>query len=285
MLAPLSKALIRTLTNEESARLNRKHGSPQPYTECHTCQKKGFFLTRLGDGEPVECECNCREQWMLGRLLLEAGIGDTYQRYSRRHVRAVAEDVLAEVYDYIENLDAYFDAGLGLMLYSERTGTGKSLLTYLVLKEAMARGYRVYFTNFTEMIEFHTDGWTDAEHRAWFVKRLQHADFLAIDEMGKESLVKNRAEMVVELVDRVIRTRIAHGRPTIISTNLSPEGGEETGYQNLKNDLTRYHGGLISLIAERTIQVEVGGADYRQTMQKSLIADAKAGIKYPVVIR
>lgn len=284
MLQPLSGVLSRNLSNEASERLDRKHGEPvSPRLVCHTCQKRGFFFTRLGD-EIVECECNCREQWMLARRLLESGIGDTYQRYSWNHVRTVPSDVRDQVHDYIANLDAYFDAGLGLMLYSERTGTGKSLLTYLVLKAALAQGYKVYFSNFTEMIEYHTDGWSNAEDRAWFVKRLQNADFLAMDEVGKENPA--RLNMITELFDRVIRVRIAHGRPTLISSNLAPvAGSEQAGYQNVQNDLSRYHSGLLSLLSERTIQIEVTGSDYRTHMQKRLIEDAKAGIRYPVVVR
>lgn len=289
-LAPLPTALMRSLTNEESARLNKLHGPTDPPTKtCHTCRKEGVFNTRLKDGEIVTVECNCREQWMLARLLLESGIGDTYQRYSWNHVRAVPEAVIAEVRDYVANLSVYYDAGIGLMLFGERTGTGKSLLTYLVLKEALAQGHQVYFTDFREMLDYHTEGWSNADTRAWFVKRLQNTHFLALDEIGKENPA--RLDMITEILDRVIRVRIAHGRPTLISSNLAPysltdgEGEPAKGYHNLKNDLTRYHNGLLSLLAERTIQIEVTGGDYRRTMTRELIADAKAGIRYPVVVR
>lgn len=291
MLAPLTKALTRTLSNEASDRLVKKHGMPEsPAKACHTCRKKGFFWTRLGThsvDEVVECECNCREQWMLGRLFLEAGIGDTYQRYSWNHVRTVPTEIVDQVQDYIQNLEAFVSAGLGLMLYSERTGTGKSLLTYLVLKEAMAQGYKVYFTDFREMLDYHTEGWSNADTRAWFVKRLQNTDILAIDEIGKENPA--RLNVIVEILDKVIRTRIAHGRPTLITSNLAPYAAEgdtvATGYHNLDQDLSRYHAGLISLLAERTIQIEVSGVDHRRIMQKTLIEDARKGIRYPVVVR
>lgn len=279
-LAPLPDHLIGGLSNEESARLVKIHGAvPEPFTKtCHTCRREGFFKTRLADGTVVTCECRCRDQWLLGRHLLRAGIGDTYQRYSWQHVRGVPPEVAAQVADYVARFDDYYDNGVGLVLWSERTGTGKSLLTYLAIKEALAREYQVYFTSFTEMIDHHTASWSDKEHRAWFARHIQNIPVLGIDDIGKEN--PGRANVVDELLDRVIRSRIAHGRVTFLNSNLNPVHTGEPG-----KDFSRYQAGLLDLLAERSLVIEVTGPGYRSRKAQELVTDVREGIRYPVVIR
>jgi len=278
-LAPLSDALKRTLSDSESQRLNKIHGPIEPPTKnCKTCLLKGTFRTRLHDERIVTCECNCREQWMLSRQLLAAGIGDTYQRYSWHNVRGVGGGVMKEVLGYIDRLTAFISSGIGLLMWSEQTGTGKSLLAHLVLKEALAQGHKGYFTSFTEMVDHHTASWSDADHRAWFANRIQNTGVLVIDDLGKEN--PGRAGVVDELLDRVIRARVSHGRPTIITSNLNPANTSSVG-----KDFSRYQAGLLDLLSERSLVIELTGLGYRKTMAESLVTDVREGIRYPVVVR
>lgn len=278
-LAPLSDALYDFLNDVESKRLDKIYGPVKPYDEaCKTCLKKGEFQTRLRDGSIVTVECNCREQWVLGRQLLAAGIGDTYQRYSWHNVRGVPDAIIAEVLSYLENLEAFISSGVGLLMWSEETGTGKSLLANLVLKEALAQGHTGYFTSFTEMIDHHTASWSDSDHKAWFANRIQNVGVLVIDEIGKEN--PGRANIVDELLDRVIRARVAHGRPTFIPTNLNP-----ANTSNIGKDFSRYQAGLLDLLSERNLIIEMTGPGYRRQMASSLVNDVKQGIRYPVVVR
>lgn len=281
-LSPLLESLFRRLTNEESARVNKisPNENIRNYrTECRTCSGVGSFTTRIESGLLVSCECSCRDQWMLGRVLLESGIGDAYQRYSWRHTTGVPLHVLQEIQAYMDNFDAYASVGMGLLLWSASGGTGKSLLSSLIVKSAMAKGHSAYFTTFADMINHHTASWSDADHRKWFVERIRFTKFLGIDDIGKEN--QNRSSVVDELLDMVIRTRIAHGLPTMITTNLNPVQDA-----NIGSDFSRYQAGLLSLLAERTIVIDMtGGLDYRQTRKSELMRDALEGVRYPVVIK
>lgn len=278
-LAPLNSALNGTISNEEAARLNRLHGSPESYSEsCRTCSKKGFFKTRLHTGEIVTCECNCREQYMLSRVLLSAGIEDAYQRFSWNHVQTVPVDVLMQVADYIRHMDELANIGMGLVLWSERTGTGKSLLSCLVLKEALSRGIKGYFTSFIDMANHYTASWSDAAHKEWFIRRIKNTGMLVVDDVGKEN--PNRATVIDELFDLVIRARVASNRASILSSNLNPQ---HVGAAD--KDFSRYQAGLLDLLSESSTVIEVTGEGYRKKMGERRIADAREGIRYPVVIR
>jgi DNA replication protein DnaC len=278
-LASLPPALDAGLSNEESRRLQKIYNRPpEDYARvCHTCQKAGSFKARYRD-QVVMVECNCREQWILSRRLLASGIGDAYQRYSWQHVTGVPDEALMRVRLYMENLPALLNDGLGLILWSPRTGTGKSLMSYLILKEALAQGYTGYFTSFADMLDHHMAGWSDPETRAWFTKAIEHADVLVIDELGKEN--PGRHNVVDELLDRVVRSRIAHNRATIIPTNLEPSRGEKAG-----DDFGRYQRGLLDLLMEASITVEVSGDSFRDQRRSQRVDDALSGIRYPVVIR
>jgi len=278
-LAPLPPALDHGLSNEDALRLVKIYNRPpeDPNKICHTCQKNGPFKARLGD-QIVTVNCNCREQWLLSRHLLAAGIGDAYQRYSWRHVTGVPAEARDRVRLYLDNLPGLLNDGLGLILWSPRTGTGKSLMSYLILKEALAQGYSGYFTSFADMLDHHTAGWSDPETRAWFTRTIEHADLLVIDELGKEN--PGRHNVVDELLDRVVRSRIAHNRATILPTNLDPSQVDSPG-----QGFGRYHRGLLDLLMEASIMVEVSGKSFRDQRRSQRVDDALNGIRYPVVVR
>jgi DNA replication protein DnaC len=277
-LASLPPALADGLTNEDARRLQKIYNRPaeDPRKVCHTCQKEGTFKARFQD-EIVTVACNCTEQWILSRRLLACGIGDAYQRYSWHHVTGVPSDALERVRLYMDNLPALLNDGLGMILWSPRTGTGKSLMSYLILKEALARGYTGYFTSFADMVDHHMAGWSDPETRAWFTRTIEHADVLVIDELGKEN--PGRHNVVDELLDRVVRSRVAHNRATILPTNLEPRHGDAG------SDFTRYQQGLLDLLTEASIIVEVSGESFRDRRRAQRVDDSLSGIRYPVVVR
>lgn len=278
-LASLPPALADGLINEDARRIEKIYNRPMedPRKVCHTCDRKGTFQARFRD-DIVTVTCNCREQWILARRLLACGIGDAYQRYSWGHVTGVPKVALERVRLYMDNLSALLNDGLGMILWSPRTGTGKSLMSYLILKEALAQGYSGYFTSFADMVDHHMAGWSDPETRAWFTRTIEHADVLVIDELGKEN--PGRHHVVDELLDRVIRSRIAHNRATILPTNLEPQHGKSVG-----DDFTRYHQGLLDLLTEASIIVEVSGKSFRDRRRAQRVDDALKGIRYPVVVR
>lgn len=271
----------RTLSDVESARLNKTYGNTWDPKTCLTCGKKGEFRTRLADDSIVTCACTCIEQRLLHRLLLGAGIGETYQRYSWNHLKTVPQDVLDVVLEYLESLENLVRAGVGMILWSERTGTGKTLLATLILKEVIAQGHDAYFTSFRDMLDQHTAAWSDSGTRAWFVRRIQNAGYLFIDDLGKENV--GRSSIVDELLDGVIRHRIAHNRPTGITTNLKPSIGEDAS--EVGDDFRRYKAGLLDLLRERSLMIEVKGVGYRDKQAQRVLEDALSGIRYPVVIR
>lgn len=277
-LAPLPESLD---TPPDVERLNPLHTLPPSWRDhCSTCSGDGYFKTRLKDDSVVTVECNCREQWILGRHMQASNIDDVYARMSWDRVRTVPEDVLALVREYVDDLSHYRRAGLGLTLWGDRRGTGKTMLTVLLLKEAMASGCSVYFTRFIDLITTYSRTWKNETTEAWFARSVERASVLGIDDIGKESVQTTKsAGMVDQLLDRMLRGRIANARTIIVSSNLNP-ASEKVG-----QGFDRYQRDVLELLSEANEPVEVGGVSYRRTSREQKIADVRDGVVYPLVVR
>lgn len=287
-LAPLNKALEDLPTTADSKMINKVSGSLPPWKEhCSTCSGDKYFKTRLRDGSIVTCECNCREQWILLRRMQAANIDNVYARMSWERAVGVLPVVADRVREYVGELDLRSSVGLGLTLYSDRRGTGKTLLTSLILKEAMAQGKSVFFARFYDLIDLYAKTWKDDTAEAWFVRKVERADFLGIDDIGKENRPEkgNSAAMVDQLLDRMLRGRIANNRVNVVNSNLNPEASLDADRMRVERGFESYLQDVLELLSEVNETIEVGGLSYRKNRQQQKLADARDGVVYPVVVR
>lgn len=242
-----------------------------PATSCLTCATKGTFRWYGEDGQVATYDCDCRAQWVLHRWMLNAGIDTKYQRLSWLDAMEIPQSGQDAVMDYVEHADANVRAGVGMILYARSTGSGKTLALTLALKALLARGYDCYFTQFNEMLDAFSSGWRDEDQRKWFIRRIRNAGVLVIDDLGRE--YKGRIEITEAMFDQVIRARVAASRPTLLTTNLTPDEWK-TGYGR----------NVMSLLDEACMAVEVSGADFRERARDRYLSEARAGLARPLVI-
>lgn len=262
---------VRPLPTEDYERLKAQHADLwlTPNT-CLTCDKKGTFRT-LVNGEEVMMKCDCTQQWILHLWLLNAGIGLGYQRLGWDDIKTVSPEVMVKIADYLQYGKEYANIGHGLTLLSSSRGTGKTLLVTLMLRRLASQGIDSFFCTFSQLINFHTAGWRDAEARRWFERRVINVPVLGIDDVGKEN--SNRGEVVSSLVDEILRTRIQHSRVTFPTSNLTvDEMGE------------RYYSDVIELFSGSNETIEVTGQSYRPVYQERIKNAARRGLRFPVVI-
>jgi len=269
----------RSLTDPEVKRLRQSHPTlwANPHKTCLTCRHETkdsgaprSFQARF-DGQVVTYDCDCVAQWRLHRWMLNAGIGIRYQRLSWFDADAVNVAAANEVVSYLDNAPGLVNQGRGLTLWAQETGTGKTMLSALLLKGLLAEGYDGFFVQFNEMIDQFTAGWRSEEERGWFIKTIRNAGVLVVDDMGREH--KGRAEVVEAMFDTVIRARVAASMPTLITTNYTPQ-----------EMLVGYGGNVLSLLSEVNSNVHVPGMDYRPKVALRADADAKAGLSQPFVV-
>ncbi len=293
-LPPLPKG-IRLLTNVESQNLNRRSQIASAYTpdRCVTCKGRKWFLWRdTRTGQPTEYDCPCPDQYMLFRMLLHSGIPLAYQRLGWSDYSHLDPKVVDDVGRYIENRDRFIDAGFGMVLHGSR-GNGKTLLANLLLKEMVADGIPCYATTFDDLVEAFAGGWRDPEQERWFNQTVRSARVLYVDDVGREyakdrfgsaklseeerrtkAMADNRPGSMKEtLLESVVRHRVGNCLPTFVSTNFTPE-----------QITTGYGGHTMSLLSEKSILVEVTGADRRNKIrlrEEQFVID---GLSRPIVI-
>lgn len=269
------------LSDEDFARLVAQHGTSlwrTPEKGCRTCGDQRWFRTRLGK-KIVEYDCDCEQQWLLYMWLLNAGIGISYQRLSLLDCDPIDHAAMDTVVEYLDpdRVKHNLNLGLGMVLWSEVRGTGKSLLASMMLKRVMELGYDGYFTTFSDMLDMYASSWRDPEQKRWFDRRVRNVSFLVIDDIGRENESRGEGKdehsmgMKDAMVDAVIRARNAAALPTIITTNFTPE---KVG--------RRYD--VVSLLSGSAKFVEVSGPDYRQTAYREAEQDSIDGLYRPVVM-
>jgi DNA replication protein DnaC len=161
-------------------------------------------------------------------------------------------------------------SGIGLTLTGS-SGTGKTMLSSLLLKNLVGAGHKGFFTTFHTLLDYFTAGWTSTDEKRWFDGRVRNAGVLVIDDMGREH--KGRIDIAISTLDHVLRARVSSGRPTILTSNLTlPKLGE------------LYSANALSLLSESSITIEFIGPDYRPTHQQTKIDEARQGLTRPIVI-
>lgn len=241
------------------------------FDHCITCKGDGYFLWHHPETrESVEWDCDCRSQYLLTMYFRHAGIGLNYQRLHWDDTDGVEMAAQHAALDYISYAEGYVDRGLGVLFYG-RQGTGKTLLTSLMLKRLLALGFDGYFTTFQRLIGSFASGWRDAEQRDWFIRRISNARILVIDDVGKEfkgehreggTVVRRPVEMVQSMFDEVVRSRVENCRPTLMTTNKSLSELELL-YSSSAGDAVRTN--PLSLFQESMIFHEFSGENYRTT--------------------
>lgn len=246
------------LSNEELDRLEASH--PELSSPCPTCLGKGEYLWK-GDKHL----CDCRAQRALYTRYAQAGIGLTYMRLDWPDV-AVPEDQLRPVHDYLDKLDAYVSAGMGLFL-SGTVGSGKTTVLNMVLKELVRREHDCYATTFVGAIDEFASTWRDDAEKRSFAQRFEYSKVLGIDDVGKEYSNKLSAHTL----DRILRTRDQEARPTIVTTNLGPAEVH-----------SGYGGAVLSLLVGRSVEVPLTGEDFRVRARARTVREIEQGWTRPI---
>lgn len=218
---------------------------------CPTCHGVGHYSW---NGEKNICDC--AGQTRLHQLYNRAGIGKLYQRLSWNDLPAIP----SEIKMYLQYQTEFIDRGIGLFLFGN-TGTGKTMIANLLLKDMVRDGYSCFATTFAHCIEMYTDGWHDAEQKRSFSNRFMRSRVLLLDDLGKEM----RGKLSPSTFDYILRTRVQECRPTIVTSNLSP--------LQIENE---YGVAALSLLVEQSIEVNLGGQDYRVSANQRTLAEIES---------
>lgn len=119
---------------------------------------------------------------------------------------------------YIMNYQEFKNKGMGLYIYSETKGSGKTMLACCLLNEITKRYVcSVKFINILDFIEMTKKG---ADSGSEDVKAVYQAGLLVVDDIG----VQMAKEWIDTVLYRLINDRYANRLPTIYTSNLPVDG-------------------------------------------------------------
>ena len=127
---------------------------------------------------------------------------------------------LRDVVDnYISDIDnAYMDGRS--VCFAGNQGTGKTMSSICILKEAIKKGYSAHYTTASDIL----NEWTDYKNSSALRRKLRDVDFLLIDELDSRFFTSdNVKELFSGIYENVFRYRAHNTMPTLICTNETEE--------------------------------------------------------------
>lgn len=198
---------IARLKKKQAALLNKlglSINALAPHYHCHKCGDTGYI-----NGEM----CICLQEEM--RKLIAADSNVINKAYTFANTKEMGKHNLAV---YKKAHEVCLD-GKTNMLLTGNTGSGKTYLLTACANLCMENNKSVLFvTAYSLNSSFLEAHLSDFETRQAVLDNLVDVDVLAIDDLGTETVYKN---VTAEYFFTVINERIARGKQTFISTNLT----------------------------------------------------------------
>ena len=193
---------------------------------CPVCGGTGYV------GEKM-CECLrelCRqEQKKELTSLLAAGHArfeqfrlDVYPNDYLEEYGCSARDMMRGTLKSCQRYCARFGPGSESMLFTGAPGLGKTFLSACIARAVADAGHSVvYETAIRLFSDFESAKFGDySEENQSRTEKYLKSDLLIMDDLGSEMTTQFTSSVLYT----VVNTRLMEGRPTIISTNLTPDG-------------------------------------------------------------
>lgn len=230
----------------------KKAGFPEDWLDVHyscpKCEDKGFV-----NGIMCDCFKDLLKSLEYEKLCSKLPVGncrfdnfklDYYPDGTGTSPRRRMESVL----NYCKTYATDFSRRSPSLLLYGKTGLGKTHLSLAVAGKAVESGYGVIYTsaqNLFNKLEKEKFGRSDGNTE----ETILDCDLLIIDDLGAEFTT----QFTVSALYNIINSRELEGKPTIISTNLTPEQLTST-----------YSERIASRILSNFVMLYFDGSDIRQ---------------------
>jgi len=150
---------------------------------------------------------------------------------------------------YIKQIEELASEGIGLLVWGNVRG-GKSSAAAVVAKEARRRGVSVYFIEAENLVSaVHDRELFDSDVSV--KERAKAVSLLVLDDYGKE--FRDQKGFAEKILESIVRYRVSNLKPTIITTNLTPEQLSNGGRAS-----------MMALMSETMIPVKMSGGSFLQ---------------------
>lgn len=201
---------------EERKALLRENGlrpdEDAPVYTCMTCCDTGYDGLRL---------CDCVRQQIALAAYTESGLGKglsgkTFENFSLSYYKGEDKQHMETVLSICKKYAQTFTADAQSLLFMGKTGLGKTHLSAAIAYEAAQKGCNVLYETSQKLFDTYEAARFGRDHEGK-AERYETCGLLIIDDLGAECASNFTSATFFNLLN----TRLIHGRPMIISTNLN----------------------------------------------------------------
>lgn len=174
--------------------------------------------------------------------------------YWRMKLDGVLPRYRKNVYHYLRTIEDRIRFGDGILIYGN-PGVGKTAISTLIVKEAIARGYKAYFTSIWDMRD-HLKERTYFSDDLSVMARARSVDVLVLDDL-RSSDIGNRW-FGREDITSLLLYRSSGNLPTIVTTSETPVSIKENYPE------------LVTRLSDRLATLVVRGEDRRLSNREEL---------------
>ncbi|PKM62823.1 MAG: hypothetical protein CVU97_03255 [Firmicutes bacterium HGW-Firmicutes-21] len=206
------------------ASLLEQHGYSADYDspqfECTLCSDSGYIGLYF-------CECvkkRFNKERYTGSGLGSALYDKTFDNFSLKYYSGKSESDLSHrenmtlIYNQCKRYAQRFTPSGDSILMIGGTGLGKTHLSSAVAQEVLSNGYFVLYDSAQSIFDGYEAVRFGKDNRE-NIKKYENCDLLIIDDLGAECMT----QYTVAVFSSLLNWRIANSKPTIISTNFTPQ--------------------------------------------------------------
>jgi DNA replication protein DnaC len=222
-LKDMSNRLSHSTSGTEE-KLQTPHSS-----ECPKCYGTGYYIEFEGDVQyAVECQCGIRKKTILQNQLQFAEMPDMYKEcrfsnmkssvYQLPESKEIFIQAAKAVKYWLENIQQMQEQGIGLYIYSNTKGSGKTRLVCSMANEMIEKHQKsVKFTTSLKILDEIKSTWGERgkNEENKLISDLTYADILIIDDFGAES----GKDWINEKFYGIINGRYVDKKTTIFTSN------------------------------------------------------------------
>ena len=203
---------LQSILNEEEQVLNSLNLKKQglyPNYYCKKCNDTGYVNGEI---------CSCLKQIINKKLLEKSKFNHNLANFENSNFDIFDDKekmikIYSKMQDFCNKDNKYLN-----VIFTGKTGVGKSYLCECMASQLIKNNKIVYFTSSFALNEFLLKFRTTFDqNRDEFLSNLIDVDYLFIDDLGSESFYKNVTE---QGLFNILSERILNNKKTIITTNL-----------------------------------------------------------------
>lgn len=186
--------------------------------------------------------------------------------YEDARSRNKAETAVKAINYWLNDFESMQERGMGLYLYSETKGSGKTRMAVSIANELMhKKNMQVKFSTSLQILNKIKESWDDRDREyseSKLLDFLYNTNILIIDDFGTEQ----SKDWIGERFYQIINSRYVDKKITIFTSNSSL-------------DLLKYDDRITNRIKERTFQIPFPEESVRDAIAKRNIEELVKGIK------